>query len=647
MKKAILSLACAAIALAAQAISGNVVAPKSPLGFHQNWQADAPAGTIEVGPAVHFGPSRADETLSMEYMLAGEPYTALGRNGQTIGMTQAYGFQFTADEATKYAGNQVDYVTFYTSYNGNDKKNHIKRVTVCLTYDLEGTPFYTEEFTGLPETCFTKVNAELSTPYTIEAGKEFYVYVKFLINDEADSPIVVDYTGHAGDEAGWVAYGNTTTLTWDNISAGYGFVCIGAGLSGTNLPTNSMDVTNYAIDPAVEQNKPFDLSLMLKNSAANPITSFEYEVTVGDNEPETLTYEIPGEFRFNQETIFQVTGLTYATASSTPINVTFKVTKVNGVANNSLAPELTCKTMVLPEGKTFVRNVVIEEATGVWCGYCPAGIVTMEAIRENFPDGEFIPVGVHGASIKEDPMYASTYSKVFSLIANSGVPSALLNRSVDVYPFPYEEVLEYYEMVRRVPGLATVSATAEFSDDRSALNIHTTFAFCFDDNSEKSIYRLAYGITEDNVGPYNQTNYYSGADYDYGGWEDKPESVSTIYNDVARQLEYYSGILNSIPGTIVAGQEYTHDYTLKFGNTVKDKDNINLIVYLVNTETGVIENAFTIKARDLAGIHDVITDQPADAPVEYYNLQGIRVANPSHGQIYIQRQGATATKIRF
>ena len=46
-----------------------------------------------------------------------------------------------------------------------------------------------------------------------------------------------------------------------------------------------------------------------------------------------------------------------------------------------------------------------------------------------------------------------------------------------------------------------------------------------------------------------------------------------------------------------------------------------------------------------AGIHDVVTDQPADAPVEYYNLQGIRVANPTHGQIYIQRQGATATKI--
>ena len=34
----------------------------------------------------------------------------------------------------------------------------------------------------------------------------------------------------------------------------------------------------------------------------------------------------------------------------------------------------------------------------------------------------------------------------------------------------------------------------------------------------------------------------------------------------------------------------------------------------------------------------------ADAPAEYYNLQGIRVANPAHG-IYIERRGSKATKV--
>ena len=39
-----------------------------------------------------------------------------------------------------------------------------------------------------------------------------------------------------------------------------------------------------------------------------------------------------------------------------------------------------------------------------------------------------------------------------------------------------------------------------------------------------------------------------------------------------------------------------------------------------------------------------ITVEDNDAPVEYYNLQGVRVANPENG-LYIQRQGKTAKKV--
>lgn len=42
------------------------------------------------------------------------------------------------------------------------------------------------------------------------------------------------------------------------------------------------------------------------------------------------------------------------------------------------------------------------------------------------------------------------------------------------------------------------------------------------------------------------------------------------------------------------------------------------------------------------GVEAIVTDN--DAPVEFYNLQGIRVANPSQG-IYIRRQGNTSSKV--
>ena len=46
-----------------------------------------------------------------------------------------------------------------------------------------------------------------------------------------------------------------------------------------------------------------------------------------------------------------------------------------------------------------------------------------------------------------------------------------------------------------------------------------------------------------------------------------------------------------------------------------------------------------------SGIEDIIVDaDTSDAPVEYYNLQGIRIENPANG-IYIRRQGSSTTKV--
>ena len=56
---------------------------------------------------------------------------------------------------------------------------------------------------------------------------------------------------------------------------------------------------------------------------------------------------------------------------------------------------------------------------------------------------------------------------------------------------------------------------------------------------------------------------------------------------------------------------------------------------------------FRIEALALqtSGI-DAVEAEDADAPVEYFNLQGIRVDNPAHG-IFIKRQGNKTSKVKF
>ena len=54
----------------------------------------------------------------------------------------------------------------------------------------------------------------------------------------------------------------------------------------------------------------------------------------------------------------------------------------------------------------------------------------------------------------------------------------------------------------------------------------------------------------------------------------------------------------------------------------------------------------TLEVGEVTGVEDVSIDNDSDADVEYYNLQGVRVVNPSHG-IYIKRRGDKAEKVRL
>lgn len=53
----------------------------------------------------------------------------------------------------------------------------------------------------------------------------------------------------------------------------------------------------------------------------------------------------------------------------------------------------------------------------------------------------------------------------------------------------------------------------------------------------------------------------------------------------------------------------------------------------------------TVKGMN-AGVSDIIADSDNnDAPVEYYNLQGVRVANPTPGSLVIERRGTSTRKV--
>ena len=68
--------------------------------------------------------------------------------------------------------------------------------------------------------------------------------------------------------------------------------------------------------------------------------------------------------------------------------------------------------------------------------------------------------------------------------------------------------------------------------------------------------------------------------------------------------------------------------------------NNNVITYASLDGTGA---TYAQYASPTSGIDDIVTGDE-NAPVEYYNLQGIRVSDPTPG-MYIMRQGTTTSKV--
>lgn len=67
-------------------------------------------------------------------------------------------------------------------------------------------------------------------------------------------------------------------------------------------------------------------------------------------------------------------------------------------------------------------------------------------------------------------------------------------------------------------------------------------------------------------------------------------------------------------------------------------------VYIYHFVAGTVAEKFTFAVASTSGVEAIEPIENLNAPVEYYNLQGVKVANPSNG-IFIKVQGNKATKV--
>lgn len=619
--------------------------------------------TIAPKAVVNSPLSRATESL--EYTLAGKAGNIFSLGSSvTAGSQVAQALEFTTSATKRFAGNNVTSISFYTPFTGtNQYINTIDKATVFFTDDLDKDPFYTQEVT-LPtgiDQGFISFTVNLTTPQAITDGKPFFAGFYFTLDKSTKYYIVTDYSYPQTNDGCYLGYRATTTgnWEWDDFSTKIGSLCISLGISGDKMPVNEVEAAAMATPPIFTTGNGNMYQLLIYNNAANKVSSVEITTKVGDLAPVAQTVSLgDNSLSYNQGAVLTIQNVTYDKEGyNIPVIVT--VTKVNGETNNASNPSAGTYVNCLAAGNGYSRNIVIEESTGTWCGYCPFGYSTMEALKEKYTDGTVILSAVHD----DDYMPAASYEQWFQLV--DGFPMGIVNRIGEADITDLESTEEYISYFKSYPTISKVSLSAENKDNTTlSLSADVEFSLPVAAND----FALAFALTEDGVGPYDQTNYMSGdANYRDSEWYSKPNPVSLVYNDVARDIKDVWGIQNSLPNALEAKKATSYSTTMSLATIANAAKTCKAMVYVINQTTGAIENAAVVDVHQGAGVDDAVISESAvsvttvnggitvegnEGLVEVYTVEGRKVAqtrasgtiNLAKG-IYIVKADDTVAKV--
>lgn len=270
----------------------------------------------------------------------------------------------------------------------------------------------------------------------------------------------------------------------------------------------------------------------------------------------------------------------------------------------------------------YPQAIVCEESTGTWCGWCPRGIVSLDRAKELYGD-RFIGIAVHN----NDPMVLSSYDNFMSSLGRSGFPYMIVNRNQEMSGDP-DRLLSYCGYLSKQKSEAAINAVAMLDKDTRTANATTTVKFGKD--YENANFKLSYIVIENDVhqpsnSNYSQRNYYSGGGSGaMGGFESKPDPVpaSDMYYQFVARAAFgdFTGMAGSLPSSITAKQELTHEYSFTLPNNILVDDNCRLVVLLIE-ENGKIVNGVEKKWNETTAISEVNREQRT-ADERVFNING-------------------------
>ncbi len=520
-------------------------------------------------------------------------------------------------DAQSYKSNKSDRLKVYAIVSDNvystltDKIISDFRASGKLIFDEVLKPGATEE--GLDDEWET-YNVMLNE----FEGKN--IYIAFVNENENQSAIFIDNVDVIHDMKFLTSITSSSTVVAAKSAPVSGSVTIASDL----LTANSVDV------------RLLDAS----GNEVSKVSQAGLELKKGGNYNFTFPGELPLKADVSNRFIIHVTVNGTETSSASGV-----------IKNMAFAP---------------VRRVVIEEFSGRECSNCPQGFVAMENLERIYP-GQILPIILR--TYENDPLGQGMHNYTeFLGINNLGAPSALINRTIACYPMvtvgmDYRfsgEGISLDGESESVCWLDAVSeqmqtlpdADLEFNAvyDGSKITVQGNARWALDtDLCNANVFAV---VTEDNLESIQMNGMYTVNDPDLGEWANDGKYATryptVVIDGVGRGVSgsTYNGTPGLIPSKLSAGVDYPLNFAINMPETVADAKNANVILMLIDGDNDHVINANIARVDVQTAIEEIVDDEE-NAPVEYFDIQGRRVANPAKGSLVIKKQGSKVSKIIF
>lgn len=480
-------------------------------------------------------------------------------------------------------------------------------------------------------------------PYTISSDGVYvgYSFTVTSVNDATENPVAV-VAGNNPD--GFYLHTSRTKLRWKDMNEELGKVAgITVKLEGT-FPEHS---AIFTIDKILTQiDETAIVTLPVINCGTSGITSIEYNGKVADrqfNGTADLISPIGNNIGAESKANVEIPALDES--GEFPIEIS--ITKINGFPAE--APLATGTVKVYPF--LPVNRPLIEEYTGLWCGWCPKGYVALETMKERKGD-LFIAASYHNG---DDMRFSNTPNTPGSF------PSAYINRSSSI---DISNIYTDWDSYRTWIPEAGIDVKVEWTDDsHSAVKATATTRFV--ENHSAADYRVSYILIADGLSnpEWKQHNSYSGKS------EKKNEMPGELgdvfingddyitgltFNDIAIAATDYDGEIGSIPNDIEANEEYVHTHTFNLEGlpeaVLTNPDQLRVIAVITNGNSGKFINCNSsalMNGKPFIDTTSVEEIHAAETPVEIsrHTLDGRCIREPQPGVNIIRYSDGTVRKV--